>query len=221
MKKIVFILMLGLTVGCNGQDKNTSPVIEKEQDTITDSIVFNRKNPDVPEKWKGAEKFSNKNIINKKVSKEEFVSGDTITIQWERESQYYQEKSILKDSIKIRKHFDKKTLNCVYEGVSFYGVGIGTHKRYSPQGKLISAINNDDKIPISVPDFIHLIKTKSLITFNEPELDIRRFPGNDSIPPKYRITHHFENDYNKFRWIIINGATGEVIEDITDFIRPD
>lgn len=196
--------------------------VVRKNDTITNnSFIKDVEKDNINSKQKKImERFNNKDIINKKEKETEFISGDTIIRQRERSDIYYEEKLVPSSNTVIKKHFDKKTLNLIYEATFFHGVGVGVRRTYDAQGKLIYEKDIDAQYPVSVADIIDIIKTKCGITFNELELDIRRFPGNNSNP-KYRITHHFEDAPSRMRMIIVDGENGNILSDEILFITPD
>ncbi len=217
MKKIVLSLMMILVVGCNGQDKNTRPVIEKEQEektVTTNSIVLNINNPNVAEKQKGAEKFSNQNLISNKIQEEEFVVGDTI-IQHLADAYFYETKFISGSPFKSEKRFHKKTLNLIQEGNYFYNAEIGIHKIYNTEGELVKEIDTDAQYPISVDKVIDIMKTKYNIDLNKhiKRARVQRYLTND-FKPQYLVQFPLtETSLRTLRGITIDGETGKILLD--------
>lgn len=223
MKNLIYLSFLFLVVGCNGQDKNTSPVIEKEQEekiAITDSIVLNINNPNVT-KWKGAEKFSNQNLINNKMREEEFVVGDTI-IQHLAGVYFYETKFISGSPFKSEKRFHKKTLNLIQEGNYFYNAEIGIHKIYNAEGKLIKEIDTDAQYPISMTEFIDIIKSKCNVDLNKEmkRTFIKRYIETKTQKPQYRVQFPAkENTISPVRNIIVNAETREILSDKMEYLK--
>ncbi|MFA7445135.1 MAG: hypothetical protein WCY89_04250 [Flavobacteriaceae bacterium] len=221
MKKIVLVLILVLAVGCNGQDKNTSPVIEKEQDTITYYNSY--------EIQKHIEnKVDNKTIVIKKLDITEFkkskanesrelIKGDSIHRFFE--TVYETDEYIGKESIKLEENistyevYDKKSLTLFRTGQRFFHTPIGIQREYNSKGELIKEKNWDKDFKLSVDDVISLAKEKLNIDINKKTRGLFVSRGFDEDRNKYIYSISLRIDVVFSREVIIDAENGEIIYD--------
>ena len=207
MKKIIFILIITCIIqtSCKGQnDKN----------------IDNNKNSEKIKSKKIMKKLDENTIAKfKSLNKQQYIDNDTIYKLEEFDKIYSSSTKSLKGFITEYETYDKQTLKIKRYGKQFKGIYVGIHKFYDEKGNIEKIINFDDGFDFTVDDLILKMSNEfNTDIINSKDIDVARGTGKPYMIPTYNITFPVF-DENKIRTIILDGVTGEVLEDKIDSLK--
>lgn len=211
IKILVLVFFIFPIMSCNGQ-KDDKIIKEAKSKNSNKEINSSNKKSNIPNKKNKVMKKLDKNKLEKfkKNNQFSFKENDSIFKLDDQDKTYREVKNKIGEKLKTVSFYDKNKLVLLAEGNYMYDCPIGIHISYDLEGNIIKKQNFDEGFTFTFLNLKQKLQKEANINIDDTSLDLSISRGIDK---KYYLTL-YAKDRTSYRSIVIDGATGKILEDL-------